>query len=103
MTEIILMENNVMENDPGNVSNITNEYYVNITRSIGNDESISTHDQFDDIIQIHARDASVLRKEQSIKYDRQYSLSYVNVENVCKIYLTYILVKQLGMTLSHQN
>jgi len=41
MTEIILMENNVIGNDPGNFSNVINEYCVNITRYIGNDDPIS--------------------------------------------------------------
>ena len=34
MNDVILMENNAIENDPDNVSNIMNEYYVNITRYI---------------------------------------------------------------------
>ena len=49
MNDILLMENNVIENDPGNVSNIINEYYVIIPRSIGDDDFISIDDQFEDI------------------------------------------------------
>jgi len=40
MNEIILMENNTIENDPRNVSNRMNEFCVNITRSIVNDDFI---------------------------------------------------------------
>ena len=64
------MVNNVIENDHGNVSHIMNEYYVNITRSIGNDESISIDDQFEDILKTHP---SVLRIKKSIKHDRHFS------------------------------
>ena len=39
MNEIILMEYNVIKNDHVTVSNIMNEYYVIITRYIGNDDS----------------------------------------------------------------
>jgi len=84
MNEIIVMENNVIENDPGNVSNIMNEYYVNITISIGNDDSISIDDQFEDIIKTHPRHLSILRIKESIKYDRHFLFSHVNVVNVCK-------------------
>ena len=84
MTDIILIENNMIENDPSNVGNIMNKYYVNITRYIGNDDSISIDDQIKDIIKAHARNANVLRIKESIKYDRHFSFRYVNVENVCK-------------------
>jgi len=84
MNEIILMENNVIGNDPVNVSNIMNEYYVNITRSIGKDDSISIDDQFEDIIQTHTRRSSVLHIKESIKCDKHFSFSHINVENVWK-------------------
>ena len=54
MNDIILMENNVTENDPGNVRNIMNQYNANITRSIGNDDPMSIDYQLEDIIKTHA-------------------------------------------------
>jgi len=35
------------------------------------------------LIKTHARHSSVLRIKESIKYDRHFSFSYVNIENVC--------------------
>ena len=80
------MENNVIGNDPGNFSNIMNDYCVNITIYIGNDDPHINpiDDQFEDIIKTHTRHSSVLCLKESIKYDRHFSFSYVNFENVCK-------------------
>jgi len=69
MNDIVLMEPNLIGNDPGNVNKIMNEYYVDITRFIGNDDFISINDQFEDIINTHARHPSVIHIKESIKYD----------------------------------
>jgi len=73
----------LIDNDPGNVSNIMNEFYVKITRSIDNDDSISINGQFQDIITAHTRHPSALCIKESIQYDRHFSFSHVNFENVC--------------------
>ena len=54
------MENDNAVNNSTDVSSLMNEYYVNITKTIGYDDSISQDDTFDDIVSTHVNNCSVL-------------------------------------------
>jgi hypothetical protein len=57
---VILREGDSIINDPMDVSNILNEYYVNFTRSIGCEDAISDGESFDDIVNKHISNDSIL-------------------------------------------
>ena len=63
---IILTENDIVVNNSTDVSNLMNEYYVNITETIGYDDSIVRSDIFDDIVSTHVNDRSVLYIKDNI-------------------------------------
>jgi hypothetical protein len=58
--DIIIMENDNVVNNSTVVSNLMNDYYVNITKTIGYDDSVCQGDTFDDIVSTHADNRSVL-------------------------------------------
>ena len=57
---VILREDDSIINDPLNVSNILNEYFVNITRSIGCEDAIYEGKSFDDILNKHLSNDSII-------------------------------------------
>ena len=82
--DIILMENDEIINTRADVCNTMNEYYVNITKSIGCEDSISVNDSFVDIINTHSSHPSVCRIRESISGDSNFSFTMVNTEHVYK-------------------
>jgi len=57
---VILREGDSIINDPLNVSNILNEYFVNITRSKGCEYAIFEGESFDDMVNIHHSNNGIL-------------------------------------------
>ena len=47
---ITLMENGNIVNNPSDVSNVMNEYYINIAKAIGGEDLLSGTDKFEDIV-----------------------------------------------------
>jgi hypothetical protein len=70
--DIILMENGDILNDPVDVSSIMNNYYVNITKTIGCEDAISSNETFVDIVNNHSSHPSVCRIKESIAKDRNF-------------------------------
>jgi len=60
------MENYNIVNNSTDFSNLMNEYYVNITKTIGYDDSISQGNTFDDIVSTHVNNYSVLYIKDNI-------------------------------------
>ena len=58
--DILLVENDVIITNTLDVSTAINDYYVNITQTIGYDDYISENDCFNDIISAHVNNNSVL-------------------------------------------
>ena len=63
---IILMENDNAVNNSTDVSSLMNEYYVNITKTIGYDDPISQGDTFDGIVSTHVNNRRVLYIKDNI-------------------------------------
>ena len=60
------MENDNIVNNSTDVSNLMNEYNVNIIKTIGYDDSISQDDTFDDIVNTRVNNCSVLYIKDNI-------------------------------------
>ena len=64
--DIILVENDIVVNSSTNVSNLISVYYVNITKTIGYDDSIYQGDTFHGIVSTHVNNRSVLYNKDNI-------------------------------------
>ena len=60
------MENDNVVNNSTDIGNLTNEYNVNITKTIGYDDAISQGDTFNDIVSTHVKNRSVLYIKDNI-------------------------------------
>ena len=68
---IVLMEDNNIVNNPQSVCNILNDFYVNITKDIGQPDPITQTDLIEEIIEAHSTHGSVLKiKELNPSNDR---------------------------------
>ena len=56
---VILLEGNLVENEPFVVADILNDYFVNIAKDIGSPDNISEADQFDTITSKHKTSDSI--------------------------------------------
>ena len=65
--DIILKEGENVINNATEVCTLMNEYYVNITQCIGIDDYISESDCFNDIIDTHSNNESVLYIKENIR------------------------------------
>ena len=65
--DIILKEGENVINNATEVCTLMNEYYVNITQCIGIDDYISESDSFNDIIDTHSNNESVLYIKKNIR------------------------------------
>jgi hypothetical protein len=79
---ITLMENGNIVNNPNDVSNVINEYYVNITKAIGSEDLLLGTDKFEDIVKTHIANSSVSRIKDSIAKNNNFSFNLVTTEYV---------------------
>ena len=68
-SDIILTENDNVINKQEDVSNLINDYYVNVTKTIGYEDSICPGNTFDDIDSSHTNNNSVLYIKDNIATD----------------------------------
>ena len=65
-SDIILTENDNVINKQEDVSNLINDYYVNVTKTIGYEDSICLGNTFGDIVSSHTNNNSVLYIKDNI-------------------------------------
>ena len=65
--DIVLLNDNVIVNDQRDVCNLLNDYFVNVTKDIGECDRIQETDKFTDIINTHAMHDSVQYIKTNLK------------------------------------
>ena len=66
-TNISLIENDAIINDQTGVAIVLNDYYVNVTKSIGKPDLLDVNEDIDDVFLAH-------ESQESVQYIRQYML-----------------------------
>ena len=74
----VLLENGSIVNNQTDVCNILNDYYIDVTKTIGEPDTILESDTFIDIIQSHQTDESVRYISSKIATGEQFSFSTVS-------------------------
>jgi len=79
-SEITLMEKGSIVNDGTHVSNILNDYYVNITKEIGTPNNLTDNLSVDDITESHRSDDCIKYIKQNIAQESHFSFSEVSLD-----------------------
>ena len=66
-TNISIIENDAIINDQTGVATVLNDYYVNVTKSIGQPELLDVNEDIDDVFLAH-------ESHESVQYIRQYMI-----------------------------
>ena len=83
---ITLLENDCIVNDPIEVGNILNDYYINVTKDIGPNDAVNDRNTLKDIIEPHMSNKSVMFiKDHFSKDNFSFSFKPVTPEIVLKL------------------
>ena len=77
-TNISLIENNAIINDQTRVATALSDYYVNVTKSIGQPDLLDVNEDLEDVFLAH-------KSHESVQYIRQYMID----KNGCNTYTTF--------------
>ena len=66
-TDISLIENDAIINDQTGVATVLNDYYVNVTKSIGEPDLLDVNEDIEDVFPAHESHESVQYFEQYMK------------------------------------
>ena len=81
---ITLKENGSIINDPVSIGNVLNQYYVNITKEIGQQDAIGECETIQTVLNKHSAHESVMRIKNSIANQTSFSFTLVDENEVCK-------------------
>ena len=93
---VILLENNMVVNDPQMVSDIMNEHFVNAASGIGKPDSIEANDNMESILAEHGDSESVRRIRRNIVAGHSFKFSPVNSDYVLKKLSSINTKKSMG-------
>ena len=82
---IILREEDTIITDLDKVCEVLNNFYVNVTKDIGPDDSIRADDTIKDIIEQYKDHDSIKRIKENIDHTNRFSFSKVTSDEVLKI------------------
>ena len=82
--DIAIIENGNIINNPREVGNVLNEYYVNVTRNIGQPNEINAGETISDIVNSHKADECVINISDQIGATTDFSFREVLERDVCK-------------------
>ena len=74
-TNISLIENDVIINDQTGAATVSNDYYVNVTKFIGQPELLDVNEDIEDVFLAH-------EFHESVQYIRQYMIDQNSSNNV---------------------
>ena len=80
-TNISLIENNAIINDQTGVATVLNDYYVNVTKSIGQPDLLDVNEDIEDVFLAH-------ESHESVQYIRQYMIKMVAI-----IHLLFLMLQ----------
>ena len=88
-TDISLIENDAIINDQTGVATVLNDYYVNVTKSIGQPDLLDVNEDIEDVFLAHKSHESVQYIEQYIMKDQNgsnntFTFSHVIMNDVLK-------------------
>ena len=81
-TNIYLIENDAIINDQTGVATVLNDYYVNVTKSIGQPDLLDVNEDIEDVFLAH-------ESSESVQYIRQYMID----KNGSNTYTTFTVYK----------
>ena len=83
--QIILKENNEIVNDPVNVANVLNDYFVDIAKDITGSKLLLDNCDLDTILDYHSNHPSVVKIEhESQGYENRFNFHEVSCDLMCK-------------------
>ena len=80
ITNISLIENNAIINDQTGLATISNDYYVNVTKTIGQPDLLDVNEDIEDVFLVH-------ESHESVQYSRQYMID----QSGSKIHLLFLM------------
>ena len=87
-TDISLIENDAIINDQTGVATVLNDYYVNVTKSIGEPDLLDVNEDIEDVFLVHESHESVQYIEQYMKdqygSNNTFTFSHVTMNDVLK-------------------
>ena len=83
-TDITIFENGKVITKPQQVGNVLNDYYVNVTKSIGMPDEVNEGDEFSDITNSHHSDESIIFIRDKLQTSSKFSFHLVSTDDVCK-------------------
>ena len=87
-TNISLIENDAIINDQPGVATVLNDYYVNVTKSIGEPDLLDVNEDIEDVFLAHESHESVQYIEQYMKdqygSNNTFTFSHVTMNDVLK-------------------
>ena len=94
--DIVLLNDNVIVNDQRDVCNLLNDYFVNVTKDIGECDRIQETDKFTDIINTHAMHDSVQYIKTNLKSKTNFSFHLATEDVILKKLLNLNVKKSTG-------
>ena len=102
-TDISLIENDAIINDQTGVATVLNDYYVNVTKSIGQPDLLDVNEDIEDVFLAHESHESVQYIEQYMKdqngSNNTFTFSHVTMNDVLKELRSVNIRKTTGCNL----
>ena len=93
---ITLMENNDVVNETAAVSNIMNEYFINMASDIGTNNTIKDNDDVKNIVNDYANHESIVRIENNQHTGPKFNFCQVSAEEILNELLKVNIKKSIG-------
>ena len=74
ITNISLIENNAIINDQTGFATVSNDYYVNVTKTIGQPDLLDVNEDIEDVFLVH-------ESHESVQHSRQYMIDQSGSNN----------------------
>ena len=81
-TNISLIENNAIINDQTGLATVSNDYYVNVTKTIGQPDLLDVNEDIEDVFLVH-------ESHESVQYSRQYMIDQSGSNNTFTFFSCY--------------
>ena len=81
-TNISLIENDALINDQTRVATVLNDYYVNVTKSIGQPDLLDVNEDIEDVFLAH-------ESHESVQYIKQYMIDQNGSNNTFTFFSCY--------------
>ena len=97
--QITLLEDGEIINDVRRIGNVFNDYYVNETQKIGQQDRITDDVSLDDVINLYKDKECITRIQSGMKHGNHFSFQLISNDDVCKKMMNINCKKSTGYDL----